>query len=166
MSIAIDDGLRRARELGSADRWLAVLATRRPDRTDPDIAVVNAGLLPHPADGRPVLGFVARPGRKVDNLRAHPVATLVFRSGWEWVAARGGVELAGPDDPNEHVGTDLLARLRRDIFHAAGGHHPDMELYDRVMSAERRVVVLVDPERFWSNPPGSEHREPQEAPTP
>lgn len=162
----LDDGLRRIRELGGADRWLAVLTTLHPERAHPDVAVVNAGIVDHPATGRPVVGFVARPGRKITNLRANGMATLVFRSGWEWVAVRGSIELAGPDDPHPRIDDADAVELRRVIFNAAGGRHPDLDRYDEVMVAERRVAVLVEPERFWSNPPGAQHQEPQETEEP
>ena len=105
------------RELGAAEKWLAVLVTQRrsgapevaPTSTavaalaglaDPAVSVVNAGVLAHPLTGEPVVAFVARGATaKLVNLRAHPRATLVFRAGWEWIAVRGPVELAGPDDP-------------------------------------------------------------------
>ena len=96
------------------------------------------------------------------NLRARPRATLVFRAGWEWIAVRGPVELAGPDDPLPGI-TDEPGRLRvllRDIYTAAGGSHPDLAEYDRVMTADRRTAVLLTPERFTTNPPGAEHVEP------
>ncbi len=162
----LDDGVRRIRELGAADRWLAVLTTLHPGRAHPDVAVVNAGIVDHPVDGRPVVGFVARPGRKVVNLRANGVATLVFRSGWEWVAMRGSIELAGPDDPHPGIDAAETVELLRVIFNAAGGRHPDLDRYDEVMVADRRVAVLVEPEHIWSNPPGAEHQEPQETEEP
>jgi hypothetical protein len=39
--------------------------------------------------------------------------------------------------------------LLRDIFTAAGGTHDDWDTYDRVMATERRVAVLVEPERVY-----------------
>lgn len=148
--------------LAAQDRWLAVLCTRDPAGVDPDIAVVNAGVVAHPVTGERVLGFVGRRGRKLQNLRARPVATLVFRAGWEWIAVRGPVELAGPDDAHDDIDAERRVTLMRDIFHAAGGRHPDLEAYDRAMAEERRVAVLLHPEHAWSNPPGAEHVEPQE----
>jgi hypothetical protein len=41
----------------------------------------------------------------------------------------------------------------RDIYHAAGGVHPDLEEYDRAMAEDRRTAVLVKPEHFTGNPP-------------
>jgi PPOX class probable F420-dependent enzyme len=155
MSLSTDEGLRLVRTYGAAEHWLAVLVTTGRDA--PSVSVVNAGVLTHPLTGAPTLAFVARGATaKLTNLRKDPRATLVFRSGWEWVAVRGSVELAGPDDPL--AGVDLR-RLLRDIYLAAGGEHPDMDEYDRVMAAERRTAVLLRPERFTSNPPGTEHVE-------
>ncbi len=39
----------------------------------------------------------------------------------------------------------------REVFASAGGTHEDWEEYDRVMSEEKRVVVLVAPERVLGN---------------
>jgi PPOX class probable F420-dependent enzyme len=153
-------GLDRIRELAPAERWLAVLVTSRPSGS-PGVSVVNAGILPHPRTGEPVVAFVSR-GRtaKLTNLRATPNATLVFRSGWEWIAVSGPVELAGPDD--ELPGPDPVdvRRLLRDIYAAAGGQHPDLDEYDRAMVADRRTAVLLTPTRFTTNPPGTDHEEP------
>jgi PPOX class probable F420-dependent enzyme len=142
------------------DLHLAVAITTADGRTDPQVSVVNIGVLDHPVSGTPVLALVARRGVKLRNLRRHPRLTLVVRAGWEWVAAVGDVELVGPDDPHPHVGDEARRRLLRDIFHAAGGNHPDLDTYDRVMADERRCAVLVTPDRIWTNPHGSEHQAP------
>jgi hypothetical protein len=42
--------------------------------------------------------------------------------------------------------------LLRDVFSAAGGTHDDWAEYDRVMAAERRVAVLIEPARLTSSP--------------
>ena len=156
-------GLARVRELGAADNWLALLVTRRGGAADPSVSLVNAGVLPHPHTGAPVVAFVARGATaKLANLRTRPRATLVFRAGWEWIAVRGAVELAGPDDPLPGVtdgADDRLRVLLRDIYTAAGGAHPDLAEYDRAMAADRRTAVLLAPERFTTNPPGAEHVE-------
>jgi hypothetical protein len=76
-----DEGLAAIRALAPAENWLAVLVTTRPDG-EPAVSVVNAGILPHPRSGDPVVALLSR-GRtaKLRNLRANPKATLVFRSG-------------------------------------------------------------------------------------
>jgi PPOX class probable F420-dependent enzyme len=157
MPLPASDGLRLVRAYGGAERWLAVLVTLRPNGT-PGVSVVNAGVLTHPVTGSTVLGCVARgQTAKLANLRAHPRATLVFRSGWEWIAVEGPAELAGPDDPL--LGPEALRLLLRDIYAAAGGDHPDLGAYDRVMARESRTAVLLRPDRFITNPPGTEHQE-------
>jgi Pyridoxamine 5'-phosphate oxidase len=155
MSLSVEEGLRLVRAYGAAEHWLAVLVTS--GRGEPSVSLVNAGVLPHPVTGVQTVAFVARGATaKLANLRKYPRATLVFRSGWEWVAVRGPVELAGPDDPL--AGVDVR-QLLRDIYVAAGGEHPDLDEYDRAMAVERRTAVLVNPTRFTSNPPGTEHEE-------
>src|SRR5450432_1270422 len=82
-----------ARESG-----LCVVSTLRADAAIGS-SVVNAGVLDHPVTGRPVVGLVARGGsRKLANLRTRPQLTVVVRAGWEWAAAEGPAELAGPAD--------------------------------------------------------------------
>jgi PPOX class probable F420-dependent enzyme len=135
------------------EHGLIVISTRRADGTIQS-SVVNAGVLNHPVGGQPAVGFVARGGtRKLDNLRARPRATVVIRAGWEWAAAEGTTELAGPDDPMPGVDAERLRLLLREIFTAAGGSHDDWDTYDRVMAKERRAVVLLTPDRVYSNPP-------------
>ena len=133
--------------LVSRDQGLCVVSTLRGDQTIQS-SVVNAGVLDHPVTGRPVVGLVARGGsRKLAHLRANPRATIVVRAGWEWAAAEGPAELAGPADPLPGFSPALL----RAVFTAAGGSHDDWETYDRVMAAEGRTAVLVDPQRLYSN---------------
>lgn len=158
MNLTTTEGLDLVRRYGAPEHWLAVLVTLRPDG-QPSTSVVNAGVLPHPVSGAPTVAFVARGATaKLANLRRNPTATLVFRAGWEWVAVRGPVELAGPDD--ELAGLADLPASLRDIYHAAGGNHSDLDEYDREMAADRRTAVLLQPHSFVSNPPGTEHQEP------
>ncbi|MEV0796621.1 pyridoxamine 5'-phosphate oxidase [Kribbella sp. NPDC050281] len=152
-------GLELIKELGSQDYWLAVLVTRRRSG-EPAVSVVNAGVLPHPLTGEPVVALVAR-GRtaKLTYLRRDPNATLVFRAGWRWIGVSGPVELAGPDDSLPGLDAEQLRLLLRDIYHAAGGQHPDLDEYDREMVADRRTAVLLKPEGFTNNPAGADHVE-------
>ncbi|MET7425520.1 TIGR03618 family F420-dependent PPOX class oxidoreductase [Dactylosporangium sp. NPDC005555] len=143
----IEAGLARVAELGGREQWLAVLVTTRPDG-DPSTSVVNAGILPHPVTGEPVVGLVSRGDTaKLRNLAGRPRATLVFRAGWEWISVSGAAEVVGPE-----AGAETLRLLLRDVYHAAGGVHPDLDEYDRAMVEDRRVAVLVTPERFATNP--------------
>ena len=151
-----DRGLELVKQLGAQDFWLAVLVTQRRSG-QPATSVVNAGVLPHPLTGEPVIAFVAQGGTaKLRNLRRVPEATLVFRAGWQWIAVSGHAQLAGPDDPMPGLTADGLRQLLRDIYHAAGGVHPDLAEYDRVMAADRRAAVLVTPEHFTPNQPSAD----------
>lgn len=139
--------------LVALDHGLCVVTTLRADGSMQG-SVVNAGVLAHPVTGVPVVGFVARgASRKLANLRARPAATVVVRSGWEWVAVEGIAELIGPDDAAAAVAPDARTPLLRAVFRAAGGTHDDWPEYDRVMAEERRVAVLVTPRRVYSNGP-------------
>lgn len=140
------------RELVAADHGLAVAVTIRRDGTA-QASVVNGGVLHHPLRREPVVAFVAAGGSaKLTNLRKRPVATLVFRAGWQWVSVEGEAELVGPDDPRDGMDQDAVRLLLRAIFTAAGGQHDDFDEYDRVMAAERRTAVLVSPTRITTNP--------------
>jgi PPOX class probable F420-dependent enzyme len=139
------------RKLVPLDHGLVVVSTSRSDGTIQS-SVVNAGVLDHPLRGRPVVAFVAAgSSRRLVTLRARPRATLVIRAGWQWVGVEGPVELAGPDDPLKGIDGERLRLLLREIFIAAGGTHDDFDEYDRVMAEERRVAVLVEPERVYGN---------------
>ena len=131
------------------DHGLVVVSTSRADGSIQS-SVVNAGVLDHPVTARPVAGLVASgSSRRLANLRARPRATLVIRAGWRWAAVEGSTELAGPDDHLEGVDGEGLRNLLRRIFIGAGGTHDNWDEYDRVMAEERRVAVLVHPERTY-----------------
>ena len=133
------------------DSGLCVVSVLRADQSILS-SVVNAGVLAHPVGSALVVGFVARGGtRKLVHLRARPRATVVVRAGWEWAAAEGPVELAGPDDPMPGVDAEARRLLLRAVFTAAGGTHDDWDTYDRVMAEERRTAVLLTPDRIYSN---------------
>jgi hypothetical protein len=135
----------------AGDHGLAVVSVGRPDGSVAS-SVVNAGVLSHPVSGGQVVGIVARgDSRKLAYLRALPRATVVLRAGWQWAAAEGPAELAGPDDQLAGIDAGRLRMLLREIFTAAGGSHDDWEGYDRVMAAERRTAVLISPDRVYSN---------------
>jgi PPOX class probable F420-dependent enzyme len=139
------------RRLVAADHGLAVVTTTRRDGSV-QASVVNAGVLDDPLTKLPVVGFVARGSAvKLALLRRSGRATVVFRAGWVWVAVDGPVRLVGPDDLPEGFAVDRLPQLLREVFTAAGGSHEDWAEYDRVMAAERRTAVLIEPARLTSN---------------
>jgi PPOX class probable F420-dependent enzyme len=140
------------RKLVAGDHGLVVVSVTRGDGTISS-SVVNAGVLPHPVTGESVVGMVVRGGtRKLANWRARPYANVVIRSGWQWAAAEGRVDLIGPDDPAPGFDPERLRLLLREIFTAAGGTHEDFDTYDRVMREERRTAVFVHPDRVYANP--------------
>lgn len=143
--------LEQAAALAAADQGLAVVATLRADDTI-QASLVNAGVLAHPASGQPVLAFVTYGRVKLANLRARPQVAVTFRTGWQWATVEGRAELAGPDDSQPWLaGAAQLRQLLRDVFTAAGGTHDNWDEYDRVMTEQRRTVVLVAPTRVYSN---------------
>jgi PPOX class probable F420-dependent enzyme len=142
--------LAEAAEVGSRDKFLAVISTVRADGTIQS-SVVNAGILADPRSGQNVVGFVTYGKAKLANLRTRPQITVTFRAGWQWATIEGTVEIFGPDDPVPGVDAERLRLLRREVFTAAGGSHEDWDEYDRVMERERRAAVLVTPTRVYSN---------------
>jgi hypothetical protein len=143
-------GLDRARELGARESGLAVAVTLRANGL-PRASVVNAGVLGHPATGEPTIAFVSRGhALKLVDLRERPHITVVFRSGWEWVAVEGNAELAGPSDPAESLTSGDLPRLLRTVYAAAVGGAPDdwAELDDS-MAAEGHTAVIVTVVRVY-----------------
>ncbi len=143
--------LTRFADLVPLDHGLCVCCTRRSDGST-QASVVNAGVLAHPLTGDQVVGLVAAGGtRKLVHLRADPRATTVARAGWQWTAVEGTAQLIGPDDPHPDVDAEVLRRLLRDVFSAAGGTHDDWDTFDRVMADERRTAVLVTPDRVYGN---------------
>ena len=140
------------RKLVPRERGLASVATRRTDGSV-QATVVNTGVMPHPVEGSPVVGFVALGGaRKVENLRRDPSVTVTIRADWSWVTVEGLAELTGPDDPNDAVPASALPALLREVFVACSGTHDAWDEYDRVVAEERRVVVLVRPRRVYGSP--------------
>jgi PPOX class probable F420-dependent enzyme len=143
--------LAAAGRLGAAEHWLVVVATTRPDGSV-HASLVNAGILDHPVTGEPTIALVARgDARKLVHLRRTGHATVVFRSGWQWVAVDGPASIVGPDDEIPGVTAQDLPALLRDVFRAAGGAHDDWDEYDRVMATDRRAVVFIAPERVTGN---------------
>jgi PPOX class probable F420-dependent enzyme len=140
-----------AAALAAGESGLAVVATLRADGTI-QASLVNVGVLPHPATGERVLGFVTYGKVKLANLRSRPQVAITFRNGWQWATAEGAAELAGPQDSQPWIAdAETLRLLLREVFTAAGGEHDDWDEYDRVMAEQGRTVVLVAPTRVYSN---------------
>jgi PPOX class probable F420-dependent enzyme len=146
--------LTRVREVGSRESGLAVVIAHRADGS-PYASVVNAGVLLHPVSDNEIVGFVARGGsRKLPNLPRDPRVTVVFRSGWDWVAVEGTAELVGPDDPITGVESADIPRLLRAVYAAAvGGDLDDWRTLDQEMADEGHTAGLVTPHRRYSGVP-------------
>jgi hypothetical protein len=143
--------LDKVRELGTHEHGLAVAITIRSTGR-PRASVVNAGVVDHPVTGEVVVGFVSRgAARKLDDLRHRPDITLVFRSGWEWAAAEGAAELAGPDDELTGLPGDDLPRVLRTVYASAvgGSTADDWASLDETMAAERHTAVFVRVSRLY-----------------
>ena len=139
-----------AKELGARESGLAVAITSRPDGS-PRASVVNAGVVEHPVTGEPVIGFVSRgAARKLRDVRARPRATVLFRSGWEWVAVEGDATLVGPDDSLDGVDPSAKMVLLRTVYAAAvGGTPEEWSHLDETMATERHTAVLITPIRIY-----------------
>ncbi len=143
----LDEAVALARD----ESGLTVVSTLRADNTI-QASLVNAGVLPHPENGSPVMAFVTYGRVKLANLRARPQLAATFRNGWQWATVEGNAELAGPDDPQPWLAdADQLRLLLREVFTAAGGTHDDWDAYDATMAEQRRTAVLVAPTRVYSN---------------
>ena len=138
-------------QLAGREQGLVVISTVRADGSVQS-SLVNAGVMPHPVSGLPRLAFVTYGKVKLGNLRRRPRLTATARAGWEWVSVEGRAEIIGPDDPYDGIDSDRLRLLLREAFTCAGGAHDDWAEYDRVMNEQRRAVVLVNPQRIYSNP--------------
>lgn len=140
----------RARELSSQEFGLAVVFTGRHDGS-PRASVVNSAVIAHPVSDEPVVAFVSRgSARKLDDLRARPTATIVFRAGWEWLAVEGDAQLVGPEDRLEGLDQNNLAVLIRTIYASAvGGTADQWSELDSVMAEERHTAVLVRPRHIY-----------------
>ena len=136
--------------LATQESGLVVVATLRADSTI-QASLVNAGVLPHPVTGEPVVGFVTYGAVKLANLRTRPQLSLTVRAGWAWVTVEGVAQLVGPDDPHPEIDDERLRTLLREVFVAAGGAHENWDAYDQTMVEQRRTAVLLDPTRIYSN---------------
>ena len=127
-----------------------VVVTSRHDGS-PRTSVVNAGVLAHPRTGAEVVGFVSpRAALKLGDIRRIPRATVVFRSGWEWVAVEGDVELSAPLSSSAAGDqADLLSLVQRIYAAAVGGEADEWKLLEAQFVSDGHTAVLVHPRRVY-----------------
>ena len=136
----------------SEETGLATVSTTQADGRVLS-TVVNCGMIKHPLTGDTCVAFVS--GSKAARLRhidRGSQATVNVRRGWVWSSATGPADLIRPESLPESIDEEQMRLLLREVFHAAGGVHDDLEEYDRAMAQEERVVVCVTPERILGNP--------------
>ena len=114
----------------------AVLATKRSDGR-PQLSPVTVGV---DGEGHVVVSSRER-AAKVKNLERDPFASLcLLNDGFfgEWMQVEGRVEIVRLPEA-----MDLLV----DYYRRISGEHPDWEDYRAAMERDRRVALLVTPER-------------------
>ena len=115
--------------------------------------VVNCGMIKHPLTGSTCVAFVSGGNAaRLKHVDRGSQVTVSVRRGWAWSAATGPADLIRPGSLPENINAEKMRLLLREVFHAAGGTHDDLQEYDRAMAEEKRVVVCVTPERILGNP--------------
>ena len=116
-------------------------------------SVVNCGMIEHPLTGATCVAFVSGSrAARLKHIDRGSQVTITARRGWAWSSVTGPADLIRPEQVPESIDKEQMRLLLREVFHAAGGVHDDLEEYDRAMAQERRVVVCVTPERVLGNP--------------
>ena len=116
-------------------------------------SVVNCGMIEHPLTGATCVAFVSGSrAARLKHIDRGSQVTITARRGWAWSSVTGPADLIRPEQVPETIDKEQMRLLLREVFHAAGGVHDDLEEYDRAMAQEGRVVVCVTPERVLGNP--------------
>ena len=124
----------------SEETGLATISTSQVDGRVLS-SVVNCGMIEHPLTGDVCVAFVS--GSKAARLKhidRGSQVTISVRRGWAWSSATGPADLIRPEKLPEGINTEQMKLLLREVFHAAGGVHDDLEEYDRAMRSEERRV--------------------------
>ena len=136
----------------SEETGLATVSTTQADGRVLS-SVVNCGMIKNPLTGDTCVAFVS--GSKAARLRhidRGSQVTVNVRRGWIWSSVTGPADLIRPESLPESIDAGQMRLLLREVFHAAGGVHDDLEEYDRAMAQEERVVVCITPKRILGNP--------------
>ena len=136
----------------SAETGLATVSTTQADGRILS-TVVNCGMIEHPLTGDTCVAFVSGGNAaRLKHVDRGSQVTVSVRRGWSWSSATGPADLIRPESLPEGINAEEMRLLLREVFHAAGGVHDDLEEYDRAMAEEKRVVVCVIPDRILGNP--------------
>lgn len=128
-----------------------------PRAGSPQASLLNAGVLTHPRTGVEVVGSprCARHASSPKICRT-PRATVVFRSGREWAAAEGDVELsvpvASPAVGDQAAPPTLVQRI---YASAVGGEADEWAHLDEQFAREGHTAVLLHPMRVYPEAPSS-----------
>ncbi len=116
-------------------------------------SVVNCGIIQHPLTGATCVAFVSGSNAaRLKHIDRGSQVTISVRRGWAWSSVTGPADLIRPENLPDSIDTEKMRLLLREVFHAAGGVHDDLEEYDRAIAEEGRVVICVIPERILGNP--------------
>lgn len=147
--------LNDVRSFLSQETGLATVSTTQADGRVLS-SIVNCGVITHPATGETCVALVARgAAARVGHVRRGSEVTIAVRRSWSWVAVTGPADLIGPSDIPTGMTDDDVRIVLRDIYSAAGGVHDDWDEYDRVMAEDKRIAILVSPERVLGNAPSA-----------
>lgn len=147
--------LNDVRSFLSQETGLATVSTTQADGRVLS-SIVNCGVIDHPLTGETWVALVARgAAARVGHVRRGSDVTISVRRGWSWVAVTGPADLIGPSDIPAGMTDDDVRLVLRDIYSAAGGVHDDWDEYDRVMAEDKRIAMLVSPERVLGNAPSA-----------
>ena len=136
----------------SEETGLATVSTTQADGRILS-TVVNCGIIEHPLTGDTCVAFVSGGNAaRLKHVDRGSQVTVSVRRGWSWSSATGPADLIRPESLPEGINAEEMRLLLREVFHAAGGVHDDLEEYDRAMAEEKRVVVCVIPDRILGNP--------------
>ena len=136
----------------SEETGLATVSTTQADGRVLS-TVVNCGMIKHPLTGSTCVAFVSGGNAaRLKHVDRGSQVTVSVRRGWAWSSATGPADLIRPGSLPENINAEKMRLLLREVFHAAGGTHDDLQEYDRAMVEEKRVVVCVTPERILGNP--------------
>ncbi len=115
--------------------------------------VVNCGMIEHPITGDTCVAFVSGSNAaRLKHIERGSQVTVSVRRGWVWSSVTGPADLIKSESLPEGIDSEKMRLLLREVFHAAGGVHDDLEEYDKAMAAEKRAVVCVSPDRILGNP--------------